>query len=665
MKAPRLGLGIDTGGTFTDGALVELESGRVVSKAKALTTRADLLLGIRNCLASLDRSLFPEVRLTGLSTTLATNSIVEGKGARVGLLLLVPDPRTFALPGGLPAEQTVVLAGAHDRRGEESVPLDLEAAEGAVRRLSPLVDAFAVTGYFSIYNAAHEVRIREVIAAACGKPVVCGHELSGDVGLLERGTTAALNARLLPVIGELLGAVRSVLDEIGVRGPLLVVKGDGSLLKEETAAAVPVETVLSGPAASVVGACRLTGLADAVIVDMGGTTSDVAVVRNGAAATSRDGALIGGWKTRVHAVDMWTVGLGGDSRISVRSKREIRIGPRRAVPLCLAARTHPELKERLLAFPRAEGRRVGVPEFATLVRRPLFPLSRQEQKLLEALDGRAVERERLEKVVSPFVSVDRFVELGYVAEIAFTPTDLLHAAEKLELWDVEAARAALRILAARADLPEPELVELLSREITEALKLSVASKVLADSGEGPEVGHGDLLPFLGRLLRRRGGGGLAFSPRLEVPLVGVGAPAAHFFPTVAEELGARLFIPEHAEVANAVGAVTGRVVEKAEMRIRPAHPEGFAVVSPDAQRRFGTLDEAVAFATEHTRSLAFQRARESGGGAIHVVLEREEDAAPLAQGWGDDVLLELKITATAVGTPIADGEGRCPCLESA
>src|SRR6266567_1956685 len=225
-----LGLGIDTGGTYTDSVIVALDSGEVLSKAKALTTRQDLVLGVKSSLEALDKALFPRIRLVGLSTTLATNSIVERKGSRVGLILAVPTPQTFSLPLNNPADETAVVAGSHDRYGAVATPLDAAAAEQAVRRMAGVVDAFAVSGYFSIYNAEHEIRIREMISAQCGLPVVCGHELSGDVGLLERAVTAALNARLLPVIGELLGAVASVLASNGITAPLMVVKGDGSLI---------------------------------------------------------------------------------------------------------------------------------------------------------------------------------------------------------------------------------------------------------------------------------------------------------------------------------------------------------------------------------------------------------------------------------------------------
>ena len=648
-----LGLGIDTGGTYTDSVIVSLESGEVLSKAKALTTRHDLLAGVKDSIDKLDRELFSQIRLVGLSTTLATNSIVERKGSRVGLILAVPDPQTFSFPSGSPCDQTAIVAGSHDRLGGIATPLDAVAAEQAVRRMSGTVDAFAVSCYFSIYNAEHELRIRELVAANCSLPVVCGHQLSGDVGLVERAVTAALNARLLPVIGELLAAVKAVLAANGITAPLMVVKGNGALIGADTAAGKPVETILSGPAASVVGACHLTGLADAVVVDMGGTTTDIALMEGGIVAASSDGALVGGWKTRVHAVDIRTAGLGGDSKIVVKSRHELSIGPRRAIPFCRAAAATPGLTERLLRLETAPGKKgeEAVPEFFTLAKRPVFPLSPCEEKLFSMLSGQVLDRGEISQAVGSFVSLDRFVELGLLAEVAFTPTDLLHARAELALWDRAASEAALRMMARRVRLSERSLLELISRELTDSLKLAVVTKVI--SGFDP---HGHLqspqaTEFLGALLRLRGNSAIKAQFSVGKPIIAVGAPVGCYFPQVAAELGAELIIPEHAEVANAVGAVTGRVVERASAVIRPARPGGFVVVAAEDQRRFAEFAAAELFAQGCVRAAAIRRAEESGGTRIEVTVVAQELSSPVSAGWGDSIFMERRLSATAVGVP--------------
>ncbi|MGD0586378.1 MAG: hydantoinase/oxoprolinase family protein [Oryzomonas sp.] len=654
-----LGLGIDTGGTYTDSVIVDLDSGRVLSKAKALTTRQDLVAGVESSIGKLDRELFSQIRLVGLSTTLATNSIVERKGSRVGLILAVPNPQTFSLPQNNPADETAVVAGSHNRCGAIAVPLDVAAAEQAVRRMIGQVDAFAVSGYFSIYNAGHELRIREMISALSPLPVVCGFELSGDVGLVERATTAALNARLLPVVGELLAAVREVLAANGIQAPLMVVKGDGALVGVEVAAGMPVETILSGPAASVVGACRLSGLADAVVVDMGGTTTDIALIEGGIVATSRDGAEVGGWKTRVHSVDIRTAGLGGDSKVVVRSSDDLSIGPHKAIPLCRAASTTPGLTERLLLMEgmNASNGKDGTYGkdselvFFTLVRRPAFSLSPSEEQLFAALDGNVLDRGEVVVAAGPFVPLDRFVELGLVAEIAFTPTDLLHARGELGLWDCTAARSAARMMAHRVGLTEEALLDLISRELTDSLKLNILAKLLSTNDPQGRFRSADTLRVLGDLLRLRGNAAVEAAWLIKKPLIAVGAPVGSYFPGIAKALGATLVIPEHAEVANAVGAVTGRVVERADAVIRPERPDGYVVVTADEQRRFADLVQAERFAEEHVSSTACRKAESSGGTRIEVTVTREELSASLDKGWGDSVFIERKVSATAVGVP--------------
>ena len=117
----------------------------------------------------------------------------------------------------------------------------------------------------------------------------------------------------------------------------MVVRGDGSLISEKAARSRPVETILSGPAASMIGASWLTGLNDAIVVDMGGTTTDIGILAGAMPSASENGAVVGGWQTRIRSIEMWTVGLGGDSKISMSSTDRIHIGPRRVEPLSLAS----------------------------------------------------------------------------------------------------------------------------------------------------------------------------------------------------------------------------------------------------------------------------------------------------------------------------------------
>ena len=171
-----------------------------------------------------------------------------------------------------------------------------------------------------------------------------GWEQIGMVGL---STTLATNAivegrgcRVGLLLGrQLLRDVRSGMDALRIRAPLMIVRGDGSLMDAAYAAERPVETVLSGPAASVTGAQFLSGLRDGLVVDMGGTTTDIAALSGGMCSVSEEGALLSGWRTRVRALEIRTFGLGGDSEIVLRPDGSVHIGPRKVVPLCRAAVT--------------------------------------------------------------------------------------------------------------------------------------------------------------------------------------------------------------------------------------------------------------------------------------------------------------------------------------
>ena len=310
------GLGIDTGGTYTDGAILDMESGKVLCSAKSLTTRHDLAIGIGNVIKKLDNSLFPCIRLIGISSTLATNSVVEGKGCRVGLIVIGHEPAA-----NIPVDELVQLDGGHNLQGERRAELDIEGAKRFVESVKNKVDAFAISSYLSVRNPEHEIAVRDLIKETTGLPVVCGHELSTALGFNERTITAILNARLIPIITDLIASLKRVQAEVGIKAPLMIVKGDGSLMDESVAKERPVETILSGPAASIIGSKALTGLDDAVIVDVGGTTTDIGILRGGRPRLDPEGATLGNWRTRVKAVDVFTSGIGGDSRLVVAGRK--------------------------------------------------------------------------------------------------------------------------------------------------------------------------------------------------------------------------------------------------------------------------------------------------------------------------------------------------------
>ena len=353
-----LGLGIDTGGTFTDAAIVDVASNSVVAAAKAPTTHYDLAVGIMDALDRLPPELLAQVELVSLSTTLATNAIVEGNGAPVCLVLIGYDEgliRNYNLDRLLPTANIAYVGGGHRSTGEEAAPLDESALEQVARKYAGSVAAIAVSGFFAVRNPEHELRARDVLAELTGLPITCGHELASELDSVLRAATCALNASLVRLLRDLMLSVQRALASLSVDAPLMVVRGDGSLMRVEMALERPVETILSGPAASVVGARALTQLDDMLVVDIGGTTTDIAVVRGGLPLLNNEGARVGRWRTLVRAVQTTSSGLGGDSQVSLDGSTPLQVGPRRVIPLAFLAEGHPEVKRDLVRMMIASG----------------------------------------------------------------------------------------------------------------------------------------------------------------------------------------------------------------------------------------------------------------------------------------------------------------------
>ena len=336
-------LGVDTGGTYTDAVILDEGENRILGKAKALTSRHDLTVGIGK---AVDAALAAagiaasDVVLVSLSTTLATNALVEGQGARVALVFIGFDAGDLGRGGlieALKGDPVLHLAGGHTHAGTEALALDMAALESGVHALSGDVSGFAVASRFATRNPAHEIAARDLIRRVTGRPVTCSHELSANLNGPKRALTAVLNARLIGMIDRLVAACERHLSAAGIDAPLMVVRGDGALISAAMVRERPIETILSGPAASIVGARWLTGASDALVSDIGGTTTDVALLRGGLPEIDPEGARVGGFRTMVEAVAMRTTGLGGDSELHLVTeglKGGLRLGPRRLVYRC-------------------------------------------------------------------------------------------------------------------------------------------------------------------------------------------------------------------------------------------------------------------------------------------------------------------------------------------
>jgi len=670
-RAEGLWLGLDTGGTFTDAVLLD-GGGRVVASAKSLTTHWDLALGIGGAIRAVLAAMPADARradvtLVSVSTTLATNAVVENRFSPVCTILIGFDEPMLERSGLTRAGSGFVarIRGGHDATGEELEPLDETGIDAAVREFEARVEGFAVAARFSVRNPDHELRVRQRIRALSKKPVTCAHELSSKLDAPRRALTAALNARLTPQIRHLIEALAQVLEAESVDAPLMIVKGDGSLMKAEVALEYPVETILSGPAASVVGAGFLTGLRDFVVSDMGGTTTDVAVVTGGRPVINAEGALVGGWRTMVEAIDVRTVGLGGDSEVHFDRDLQLRVGPRKAMPLSLLAHQVPAVVDDLRLLATLD----RLPDFATQYafrnpgRGPPAHLTSLERRVWDALDAAPRRAAMIVRNRAGLEALRRLADAGLATLASFTPSDAMHVLGRQHGWNAEAAELGARLLAvdernargARAAATPRAICErTVEHVIQETARIVLATALAYD----PVLeARGGRWGTLGDRLIADVVAGRPFSAIVKAafglasPLVAIGAPVGAYYPEVARRLGAPLSIPEHAAVCNAVGAVAGVVSQTVEVLVNQPTFKVFRVHDPAGTRDYEEPAPAIEHARRLSRELALAAALRAGATDPYVETTVIEKRAQV--GVAVDYLAEAVARSTATGRPFA------------
>ncbi len=619
-------LGIDTGGTYTDAVVLDDACDKVIASAKSLTTRPDLAVGIGAAVdAVLAECSIPvtDIAMVSLSTTLATNALVEGQGGRVGLVFIGFDQTELTradLAEALGDDPVVFVSGGHGHSGAEVESLDIAAISAGIESFSG-VTGIAIASKFATRNPAHEIQARDRIRAELAVPVTCSHELSQALGGPKRALTAVLNARLIGLIDRLIAATEDHLRRRGISARLMVVRGDGALVSAELAKERPIETILSGPAASIAGAQWLTGAQDALVSDIGGTTTDVCVLRDGRPQIDLKGAKVGRYRTMVEAVAMRTFGLGGDSEVTVSEglDGELSLGPRRVMPVSLLAANHQqvvhEVLDRALSLetPPEEATKFAVPQWA---------------EMPEGLDPReAAVAERLEAGPLPWSSavtsrveipaLSRLVQRGLVLMAGVTPSDASHVLERLNDWDSGAATKALTLMAKRrtgsgnrlatdASVLAQAVINRLTKQTTWALlETGFAEEGWAD----PAVlaRH----PLVDAGLSDRDGI-VRIAVGLSMPVIGLGASAQNYYSVIGEQLTCETILPKDGGVANAIGAVVGQVSVHVDGSVTGAGEGAFRAHLPDGPQQFNDKNEAIDALRAALTDKAIEGARRAG-----------------------------------------------------
>ena len=659
-------LGIDTGGTYTDSVVVD-KNRNILAKHKSLTTAYDLTVGIRDSISSLPGKYLEKTNLVALSTTLSTNSVVEGRGAPVAVLLPGYNEQQVQRSGLteiVDRDFITLLDGGHSATGEETRPLDRELARNRILAQQDRVSAYAISSMFGTRNSAHEQALRELVRELTGKPVACGHELASGLGAPRRALTASLNARMILYIEELIDSVERILDDMKIQAPLMIVKGDGSLVNAATARMQPVTTVLSGPAASVIGACALSGKKDAIVVDIGGTTTDIAIVTDGQPELCQDGARIGGWQPMVEAIRVFSIGLGGDSEVRYRAGMEI--SQRRVIPMSLLVyrfpHVLPRLQRQLSGPPSPRNNKFALPLQANEVL--IGQLNDVERHAWEALGNGPIELDELIEGNRPMLrALARMERLGLVIYSGFTPSDATHVLGMSDHWSTEAAVMGVQIWGRQmrhlygygdwqsgdAITPSRRVFDLMIRQISQKLIEAGLNK----HDKLNEAQSRNLTRLLADIVFTRGqdGPGPLFDLRFadRYPIVAVGGPAADYFPEVSRKLNVDLELPEHADTANAIGAVLGAVVQIAHVTVTQPEFGVFFLFHRDEPIRFDSLDKAIERATRIARQEAYDMALSAGAVSIETRIDR--DANHVRHDIDGELFVSTTVTAIASGRP--------------
>ncbi len=653
-------LGLDTGGTYTDAVLVD-DAQRVVATAKSLTTHANLIDGLRSAVDQvLSEGVATEVELVSLSTTLATNALVEGRGRAIALVLIGFTPAQLQranLQQALGGDPMVFLEGGHDAAGQPLAPLDAAGLRRFVQEVDERVEAYAVSSMFAVRNPAHENEAWTLISSITQKPVSRGHELSSGLDAPRRALTALLNARLIPLTDGLLQATRALLQQRSIRAPLMVVKGDGSLISDTMALSHPVETILSGPAASVVGAQFLCQEEHLMVSDMGGTTTDIALIRDGRPRLNTEGAIVGGWRTMVQAIDVQTHGLGGDSGIRYsREGRQFELQPQRVLPLSLLIHQRPELLEVLEAQWQLPFSTTHSAQFVMShgVSANLAGLSAQQRELYERIVENPMAVQTLFSDQTLERALTRLEQRSLVLRAGFTPSDASHVLERQADWSRHAASLGARLLMRYSKdnlgpiyVTEEQFCEAVANKVSSNTALMLLNAAASAQKDGQPLSESQKA-LLSAGFDREDGKLMRVRASLQLPVVALGAPARSYYPRAADLLDTRLALCEHAHVANALGAVVGSVRQQQQVLITPAGGERVNVLFPSGPEIHDTLEEGAAAAARVCEQLARGKVEQAGGTDISVSTDRDDR---IVNKDGQRIFFESRISAVAVGRP--------------
>ena len=668
-----LGIGIDTGGTCTDAVIYDLSTKEILGSGKTLTTKPHLETGIANALDCLPYDLVRKAEFLALSTTLATNACVENKGARAKLLMIGFDrtmiehlKEIYASYGFRDLTQFIIL----DAKAENLFPDAFDPDWKDLRKKAPEYfsdcDSVGIVQKHPLANGGRfELTARQILKDTLSVPLTIAYDISRETDILKTCAGTMLNARLIPLISEFTEAVHHVMNERGLDIPLSIVRSDGTLMSEEMAKTCPVETLLCGPAASVIGGSEISGEDSGIIVDMGGTTTDIALIHSREPVLAKDGIHIGQWKTMVQGLYVDTFGLGGDTAVRYKNNH-IFLDTTRVIPVSVLASQYehviPDLRE-LSEEGHVHSR--WVHEFYVLQKdiSSKKGYTDEEQQICEFLKDKPLITLKLAekmKTEPHHLATTRLEQDGIIIKSGLTPTDMMVLKGDFRQYDPTAAREALHCISVNICESSEQVPDLVYEMVIRRMYKNLARIILQQQYPKQKLFFQEeyLTPILDCFYEQAKASashpgylpenaGLSLSTPL--PLIGVGAPIHIFLPQVARLLHTKAIVPEYASVANALGAAASRKMTKYDLTIKVEYQGtaflGYSIFENGKKYLFKDQKKAISFGKEVlTRALRQRALLQQLGNEPHIEISMSENRIGHTP---EGTLLEIYLHGTA------------------
>lgn len=557
-------LGIDTGGTYTDTVIVREEDNKIIEKAKSFTTHDDLSKGIGRCIDLLNSAKLSEINRVNISTTLAVNAILEHRFDKVGLLQLDKGIRSNP-----PANYTLTVKNPFNRIYKDRYEGYFSELLEIRKNFLEHVEYVVVTCPGENEAVWYEHQMVDTIKRDVGLNAFSVRDYCTYDDYTQRTVSAMLTIYLIPIISRWIDSISNIMREKGINAKISIMNATGRLITCEDAKRNPLSTLFSGLASSVQGGMGLTERGDFILVDMGGTSTDITRIIDRKFREVKAYAKVGAFDVGEKTMDVQTFGIGGDSHISINQNGLISVGPQRAIPLCVMCSKYPQLILELKNCKCPDGYEMltaqDVDCFVAVKPYRHDTLNDFEMEILKYISD---EPHNIFNIADFFrrdpdaLHMDRLLRKGAVKIISLTPTDVLHAEGKYTRWNTEGSNLAICKMAGRLKITKASCIKTIREVIVEKLiracMQSIANfeKEQFDFEKSP--GAAFMLDCFYGNGHMPGNSMIEMSFGINKPIVALGAPSGEWLKQVAERLNTELIVPEHGDVANAFGVAIAK-----------------------------------------------------------------------------------------------------------